>query len=119
MQGLVSACPELANYYNYVKVYHNNCYAAEDGTVLRDNLKGELYLSCPAPFGSFAVKIIHIYLTLGFHAATHVHLPSIKSCSLPFKASLSRRQISSDWLTLANRRLAQEVLLCSQAELFA
>lgn len=33
-----------------------------------------------------------------------VHLRSIKICSLPFKASLSRRQISSDWLPLANRR---------------
>lgn len=34
MPGLVSARRELANYYNYIKVYHNNCYAAEDGTVL-------------------------------------------------------------------------------------
>lgn len=83
MPGLVSARRELANYYNYINVYHNNCYAADTHCVACHNLKGELYLSCPAPFGSFAVKIIHIYLTLGFRAATQCSFALYKKLFAP------------------------------------
>lgn len=57
MPGLASACRELANYYNYIKVYHNNCYAAEDGTVLRDTtLKGNFISHVQLRLGALLSK---------------------------------------------------------------
>lgn len=57
MPGLVSARRELANYYNYIKVYHNNCYAAEDGTVLHvTTLKGNFISHVQLRLGALLSK---------------------------------------------------------------